>query len=62
MKKKRFSGYVSCTNTSWYFVGTFDGQEECDEHGKTIKHKRSNKAAAEEGLRHWIEKQYKAEL
>ena len=59
MKKRkfRFSGYVSCTNISWYFVGTIDGNEECDGDGKTIQHKRANQAAAKEGLKYWIEQQ-----
>jgi lysozyme family protein len=56
-RKSRFSGYVSCTNISWYFVGTIDGNEECDGDGKTIQHKRANQAAAKEGLKYWIEQQ-----
>jgi hypothetical protein len=56
-RKSRFSGYVSCTNISWYFVGTIDGIEECDGDGKTIQHKRANQAAAKEGLKYWIEQQ-----
>ena len=56
-RKSRFSGYVSCTNLSWYFVGTIDGNEECDGDGKTIQHKRANQVAAKEGLKYWIEQQ-----
>jgi hypothetical protein len=56
-RKSRFSGYVSCTNLSWYFVSTIDGEEECDEAGKTIQHKRANQAAAKDGLKYWIEQQ-----